>query len=284
MAMNPYLYTTPLRVSQFLQEAIWDANSTPTLTTIEQWILMSETHIERETSNAWKITEAPLHYYDIPAFNYDGAGLPIDLRNRNIVQLSSTVDTFEVWVGSTYENWLTGKTESRANDYWLNYEKGILYIRHNRNAKKDGVRLKYRYNSGAETTLTGTHNNSVTTINVTDTTGFPYRGIIRVGSEEISYTGKTATTFTGCSRGYLGSTAGSYSASEPAVWIPEDIIRAATLFVAIKRVTNADSQVRMQDAGNGNQETHGPRLDRWQKELDQILSDNREWGAGTSGF
>lgn len=279
MAINPYVYTTPLRVSQFLQEAAFDDTTTPSLKTVEQWILMAETHIERETSNAWKITEAPLHYYDIPEVSYSDAGIPIDLRNRKIIQLSSTLDTFEVWVGSTYENWLTGKTEGRANDYWLNYEKGILFLRHNRYAKKDGVRLKYRYSSGAESTLTGTHNNSVTTINATDTTGFPFRGVIRVGTEEIAYTGKTATTFTGCTRGYLGTTAGTYSANEPVVWIPEDIIYAATLFTAIKRVTNADSQVRMQEAGNGNQETHGPRLTRWQKELEEILQNNREWKA-----
>ena len=40
-----------------------------------------------------------------------------------------------------------------------------------------------------------------TTINVDSTTGFTNTGYIQINSEVISYTGKTATSFTGCTRG-----------------------------------------------------------------------------------
>ena len=55
------------------------------------------------------------------------------------------------------------------------------------------------------TTLTSNINNSVTTIPVASTTSFQNTGAIIIGSEVITYTGKTATSFTGCTRGQFGS-------------------------------------------------------------------------------
>ena len=44
-----------------------------------------------------------------------------------------------------------------------------------------------------------------TVIEVTTTTGFPSSyGLLKIGSEIITYTGKTDTTFTGCIRGFSG--------------------------------------------------------------------------------
>lgn len=45
---------------------------------------------------------------------------------------------------------------------------------------------------------------------VGSTSGFLSTDYIEIGSEKVLYTGVTATTFTGCSRGYDGTTAGSY--------------------------------------------------------------------------
>jgi len=58
--------------------------------------------------------------------------------------------------------------------------------------------------------LNGAINNSVTTITVDSTTGFPATGRIDIDTELITYTGVTATTFTGCVRGANGSTAASH--------------------------------------------------------------------------
>lgn len=60
------------------------------------------------------------------------------------------------------------------------------------------------------TTLTANINNSVTTIAVASTANFPNAGAVLIGSEIISYTGKTATSFTGCTRGQYSSTAASH--------------------------------------------------------------------------
>ncbi len=69
-----------------------------------------------------------------------------------------------------------------------------------------GLRLPYgAFQDTAYTTLNGGINNSVTTITVVSTAGFPTAGELRITSEVITYTGKTLTTFTGCTRGAGGS-------------------------------------------------------------------------------
>lgn len=53
----------------------------------------------------------------------------------------------------------------------------------------------------ATTALSGAMTAAATTITVDDTADFPEQGRIRIANEEITYTGKTPTTFTGCVRG-----------------------------------------------------------------------------------
>jgi hypothetical protein len=57
--------------------------------------------------------------------------------------------------------------------------------------------------------LNGAINNAVTTITVDSTTGFSATGNILIDSENISYTGKTSTDFTGCTRGLSGTGSGA---------------------------------------------------------------------------
>ena len=61
------------------------------------------------------------------------------------------------------------------------------------------------------TALNGSHTDSVTTITVDSTTGFDSTGTIVVGTEEITYTGTSSTTFTGATRGAGGTTAAAHS-------------------------------------------------------------------------
>lgn len=59
----------------------------------------------------------------------------------------------------------------------------------------------WRGTSSATTNLTASADNGALTLTVQDTTAFAASGELSVGSERIGYTGKTATTFTGCTRG-----------------------------------------------------------------------------------
>lgn len=64
----------------------------------------------------------------------------------------------------------------------------------------------------ASTTITGgSINSSITTITVVSAANFPSTGEFFIDSEQISYTGKTSGTFTGCTRGINGTTAASHS-------------------------------------------------------------------------
>lgn len=71
---------------------------------------------------------------------------------------------------------------------------------------------------GCSTTLNGAHTAGVGTITVASTAGCPSRGVIFIGTEQICYTGTTATTFTGSNfggtnvlRGCNGTTAAAYA-------------------------------------------------------------------------
>lgn len=86
------------------------------------------------------------------------------------------------------------------------------------------------YSSKATTiNVVGGINASTTTINVTSTTPFGATGHLYIGSEEITYTGKTATSFTGCTRGANGTTA-AIAANGATVYQPNfaGLVRDAT--------------------------------------------------------
>lgn len=78
------------------------------------------------------------------------------------------------------------------------------------------------------TTLTAGINNSVTTIPVASTTNFPNAGAVLIGSEIITYAGKTTTSFTGCLRGQFNSTAAAHLSG---VYVGE--VQPATSAVAL---------------------------------------------------
>ena len=60
------------------------------------------------------------------------------------------------------------------------------------------------------TFFTTSHTDAITTLNVNNTGGFATSGTLYAGSETITYTGKTATTFTGATRGASSSTEAAY--------------------------------------------------------------------------
>lgn len=65
--------------------------------------------------------------------------------------------------------------------------------------------------SGTNTTLTAGISSSVATIPVTSTSGFQVPGTVIINSEQISYSGVTLTSFTGCLRGVNGTTAATHT-------------------------------------------------------------------------
>ena len=76
------------------------------------------------------------------------------------------------------------------------------------NGANTSISTTLAYTSGSGNVLL---NSASTTINVADTTGFTTTGTILIDSEVITYSGKTSTSFTGCTRGTSQSLAANHA-------------------------------------------------------------------------
>ncbi len=77
------------------------------------------------------------------------------------------------------------------------------------------------YDSTVVTTdLAGSIDDTTDTISVDDTDDFPATGIIQIEDELIRYTGKTSSQFTGCQRGFTGTTATAHDNNTPVADTP----------------------------------------------------------------
>ena len=97
---------------------------------------------------------------------------------------------------SGYEKWNANQVPQDLSDS----EPVLMSAHFDGNVIAARGRKVYKGSNGS-TTLNGAINTSVTTITVASTTNFSTQGTLIIGTEQITYTGKTSTTFTGCSRG-----------------------------------------------------------------------------------
>lgn len=150
-------YTTVRKLEGLLQLATLTDTSSPTVQQVVELINRMEDKIDNATGHAWRTrysgTKSGLdntqkyEYYDI-YFNYEyRSGIPIYLKHRSIKTLSAdSGDVFEIWDGSNWIDWLSTYTEGRADDYWWDYEQGILYLKRRFGIKGPRrLRMKYRY-------------------------------------------------------------------------------------------------------------------------------------------
>lgn len=98
---------------------------------------------------------------------------------------------------------------------------------------------------GPRTLLNGAINSAVTTITIDDTAYFPASGEIIIDSERITYTGKTGTTFTGCTRGANGTAAASHSDNAPVNVFGKDAGFDNTAFAANGVISIASFTIAM---------------------------------------
>lgn len=130
-------------------EFSFDPKTRPSDAEVNSFILSAEQEIDNRTNTAWRETNVAEEYYDIPsveAFNYS-TGLAIYLK-RNAIRTLDTGqgDKVELWNGSSYEDWVTTKTEGRADDFWLDYTKGIIYLKNfYAYHRVQALRMTYRY-------------------------------------------------------------------------------------------------------------------------------------------
>jgi hypothetical protein len=96
-------------------------------------------------------------------------------------------------------------------------------------ALDDADSLIRAVNVASSTIGVGGVDSTSATIPVTDTSTFASSGIAWCGTEEISYTGKTGTSLTGCSRHFDGTTAASHAAGDPIYGDPATAARFTVL-------------------------------------------------------
>jgi hypothetical protein len=131
--------------------SFFNYDSEPDVSTIERMINDAEDEIDRKTHHAWRSTTVTREYHHRPRRRASiWPGTAISLHHRTITNFTSGTDKIEVYDGSdtsrTWTDWVATKTEGRDDDWWCDYEDGIIYlkawyIRHETGA----VRVTYRY-------------------------------------------------------------------------------------------------------------------------------------------
>lgn len=159
-ASTTVTYTTPSKVASRIQfrnsqnQAHFDGTTKPTIWEVIEMIREAEDEVDRQTQHAWRERysydtsdsndfESHDLYYDYKYLT----GIPIHLQHRHVRQFDTTKgDQILVWNGSNYEDWVTTRTEGRANDWWCDYRQGTIWLRTYIYRKRPrGVQIRYRY-------------------------------------------------------------------------------------------------------------------------------------------
>lgn len=150
-------YCTEDDVRRVMQtDLTFGTGDTPSQDDVRMIIQGAEDEIDKACNRAWREVTITNRFYDLTGItsrNIDFRnGVRINLGYKYIKQITSgSGDKIEVWNGSSYVDYAATKTEGRGNDYWLNYESGILYLREFLPLfEEDALRMTFRY---GETTV-----------------------------------------------------------------------------------------------------------------------------------
>lgn len=289
---SPYACAKDIE-SFLLSQVSFDVNSTPKQGQIERYILKAAGEFEARTGTAWQpvfVTQEVHHlkstrgaYPEIFNASWFSVPRPIKLEHSPICPWDATrghkIEAYEGDDGTvsatapegSWTDFLATKTHSREGDFWTDLQQGILHIRKSFIPRQYKLfRITYEYGMPIPT-LNGALTSSATTVTLTSTYRFPTRGFVRIDNEWIIYSGKTATTLTGCVRGAKGSTAAAHSDAVEAYYVPEDVHglivqKAAALYL--------QNEVLIATVAEG--QTSGPdfrsKIEMWNKEFDDAVN------------
>lgn len=122
----------------------WHTGGALSNTSMETYINQAEDMIDYETGHAWRAVTVTNEFHNISEPYKTYQGIRVELNHRSIRSMTNGTDKIEIWDGSSYTDWVATKTEGRANDFWLDYVLGRLFLITTTN-RPMGVRLTYRY-------------------------------------------------------------------------------------------------------------------------------------------
>ena len=138
-------YSSSALVSAFIQSEPFGMTTNPTSGQVDNIINRMEDRIDQKLVHGWREKTSKLMFVNPSFFDFRN-GTRFDLPNYNVKTLLNGTDTLEVWDGSEYVDFLADKTEGRDEDYWLDGEKGVLFVRNGiQRSTKKPIRIKYRY-------------------------------------------------------------------------------------------------------------------------------------------
>lgn len=149
-------YCTPRDVAKFLGRPQFDDSTNPTRFAVEEIIADVTKEIEERTHHAWKKTRVTNEYYDVRVqdrfrgyngYPYDySTRIALLLKHRKLRPFVSGTTKIEVWNGASWVDFVSTYTEGRANDYWINYDRGIIYfVNRYPLLQRSNVRVTYDY-------------------------------------------------------------------------------------------------------------------------------------------
>jgi len=157
-------YTTAQRVVDFLRLKDTDdtridietyAGEDIKKTDIEQSIEWAEEEIDRKTRHSWMSRSVTDEIHNFKYMRYGVHGYPflflgmqekvVALNHRKIRAFVQDTDYLYVWVGE-WIDYIATKTEGRADDFWVDYERGLIYFVSSYPTRYlNAVKVTYRY-------------------------------------------------------------------------------------------------------------------------------------------
>lgn len=280
-----------------------DFNSAPMRELMDNYVLMAQGEFETRTGAAfWPVTVSE-EVLDINAWrqvngdtfmpNQIFAKRPILLQHRPLCPFDSTRGhKAEFYRGaeaplpvdgsSPLREWDDQLTSAsglgRADgDFWVDHMRGFFYLRNTFMVRRGSV-LRFTYEYGKPITqLTQPAHGQPQTVFVKSTYRYSTRGFFRIGRTYIFHTGKTATAFTGCRWGVLGTQAEDYNICSEVYEVP-DGVRAGIIKRSAALFLSGDAFIAAAGDSQGTADKISEKIDRYNKEFDMLCQQSfQKW-------
>lgn len=154
--MRTPVYCTANDIADWLRVDI-NANTDPTLSMVEEYIMDNEDRIDRLTGHTWLPDRQAVEEFSTTKLYDWGRGMPLMPRHRNIKPFSAVDgDKFELWDG---DSWIE-QTVAPGNDGIIYFQeiKGITYVRGYLFTilKTNRFRVTYRYGGNNDNVISET--------------------------------------------------------------------------------------------------------------------------------